>query len=604
VLGRPDGSFGPEDRAIRATMGLWSFRAVAGNDVPDGAGEVVFSDVGAGTIRHDSLAWASLTDLMHVSADGAIRPNATMDRRAAVKMLWRLAGTPAAWEQTFAGAAVLATATGWWDTLAWDGAGDQLPDLTGGGRPLILRPGSIGGPTPLGYETDPRPYLFAPGWDDMIIDTPDAPTFPSGDFELRLDADLTRELATNESPHNFVFHKGGVDDDASLAVSFDEAGAPTVWYSVDGTSWSTISGAAPSMGTSAGRRGIRFVAGDGNGGHRLDVYEQAVDAPVEALELAFDNPAWQLDSTSVEPGIVQLHDSASEVALSSGHDHVPAGNLAVGWGRIRRMMLQTPTGTAFDLNPSVVPLPLSWTRSGPIPGEQPCWCMPDDQQGPAKDASFLDATGALWTIHNWQTGSTPIAFVDRPSVLLGSRAALATAPNTAFDPGPNGLSVVLGFRSTRAGISGSFLYSHRDPGDSYSTAGWGSLLTGYLCCGPAFGVSDGTALAFARSPEATDGVVTSAVGVLDPEAGVALAYTGGVPGAAVAIDPGTGSTTGPRRFTIGSDGSAQGYGGFEFFGAAVFRRALTPAEVSAIDTYLADPARQPGVAIPSPLRFG
>lgn len=95
------------------------------------------------------------------------------------------------------------------------------------------------------------------------------------------------------------------------------------------------------------------------------------------------------------------------------------------------MTLQSPTATAFDLDRSAIDLPLAWKRPGPLPGEQPCWCMPDDTAGPAKDASFADEAGASWTIHNWQTGSVPIAIADRPPVLVGNGARLTTEPTDA-----------------------------------------------------------------------------------------------------------------------------------------------------------------------------
>jgi hypothetical protein len=287
--------------------------------------------------------------------------------------------------------------------------------------------------------------------------------------------------------------------------------------------------------------------------------------------------------------------------MSSAHDRIARDSLATGWGRIRRMLLGSPSGTAFDLDPSVVNLPLDWVRSGPIPGEQPCWCMPDDEDGPAKDGSFTDAAGAEWTIHNWQTGSMPIALVDRPAVLLGNRARLATDPTTAFDPGDDGLSTVLSFRWTRAGIAGSFLYSHRVGMANHSEPGWSSLATGFLCCGPAFGASDGVSPIFAQSPLEVDGATTSTVGVLDRTAGTIQAYTAGVPGAPVPVPPTAGEAPEPLPFIVGSDGVT--YGGFEFFGAAVFDRPLRPDEVVTIDHYLAQADRRAEVTVPAPIRF-
>src|SRR5690606_264109 len=105
-------------------------------------------------------------------------------------------------------------------------------DLSGNQYPMTVRGSGAagpGGPVRLGWDT-PNRYLYTPGWDDMFVTTPDRPGMPTGSFEFRVDADLTRELTTNESPENFVFHQGGADADGSLAVSFadDGTGAATV----------------------------------------------------------------------------------------------------------------------------------------------------------------------------------------------------------------------------------------------------------------------------------------------------------------------------------------------------------------------------------------
>lgn len=609
-----DGLFGPTGTVSRGTAAVWAFRALSGGDMPPADVRVApFSDVTVAE-RADAAVWAASTGVLAGYADGTFRPDGLVSRGCAVKMLWRAAGTPAAWEQTFAGAVVLGSAVGWWDTAGWDGSGGKVPDLSGQGHPMTMAAGDVGGPTRLGYDADYRPYLFHPGWDDMILDTPDTARFPTGSFDFRIDGDLTRELSTNASAHNFVFHKGA-GTDSSLAVSYHgTTGAPTVWFSADGTSWETMTGPAPSFGVAAGRRGIRFVADDGDGGHRAEFYAQPASLPAGDIDLPFGDPAWQLTSTVTAPGVVAIHDSAREAAMSSGVDRIPDSGaaLAAGWGRIRRMTLTAVNGgtaaPAFDLNPSTVRLPLTWVRSGPIPGAQPCWCMPGDTRGPAKDGSFTDPSFAEWTIHNWQTGSTPIAIVDRPAVLFGNNAHLTAGPSPLFDPGPAGLTVALGFRWTRSGISGSFMYSHRAGTLNHDTPGWDSITTGFLCCGPGFNAGDGTTNVYATSPIEPDGVPTSTIGVYDRGAGTATAYTGGRAGTPVPAPTAAGFGVSPagQLFSVGADvdPDLHSYGGYEFFAAAVFSRPLSSAEVDAVDAYMADPARVPGVnGVPAPIRF-
>lgn len=604
VVGDPDGRFRPEEGTTRANAVVWAHRAIAGGHVPSDAGSVVVTDVRAGTEREAATRWAVATGLLALRGGSRLDGNSPAPRQTIAKVLWRAAGTAAAWDPAFAGAALLTTATGWWDVGAWDGTGAAVPDRSGGGHPLELVDGTVGPPVVLGRDGSATPWLFHPGWDDMIIDTPDPAGFPSGDFELRLDADLTRELWTNGSSEDVVFHQGGAGDDAALAVSFRaEDGAATVWWSSDGEAWSHLTVGAPSFGTGPGVRGVRFVADDGHGGHRLELYEQPTGGDPTLLEAPFDEAPWTPVDQLTAPGSVTIHDSSREVAISTGHDELPVGNLAAAWGRVHRLRLTTPTAVVLDLDAGAIALPLSWQRSGPIPGAQPCWCLPGDTAGPAKDGAFVDRAGATWTIHNWQTGSTAIAVVDQPAILLGNGARLTSAPTAAFQPTADGLSVVMSYRWTRSGISGSYLYGDRVNTLDQQEPGWASLVSGNLCCGPAFGVSDGTTSVFARSPAEPDGVVTTAIGVYDRAERTVRSYSDGRTGASEAA-PGDATTPDPAPFSIGAAASGtRNYGGFEFFAAAVFSRPLSSDEVRVIDEYLRTPGRPVDVSVPGPLRF-
>lgn len=604
VEGDPSGTFRPSGAATRANVVTWAHRAVAQGHVPAGAPEVVVTDVLVGSERERAAQWAVASGLLALREGGRLDPRGAATRGLVTKVLWRAAGAPGAWAPVVAGAALLHSAMGWWDVAAWDGTGATLPDRSGGGHPLALVEGDVGPPVVLGRDGAPEPWLFHPGWDDMILDTPDPAGFPTGSFELRLDADLRRELRTNGSSENVVLHQGGANDDAGLAISFRASdGAATVWWSPDGSSWEHLTVGAPDIGTGPGRRGLRFVADDGLGGHRLELYEQPKGVDPAHFDAPFEDEVWVPVDDATAPGTVTIHDSASEVAMSSGHDQVPAGNLATGWGRIRRLRLTTPTATVLDVDAAAIGLPLSWHRSGPIPGPQPCWCLPGDTAGPAKDGAFVDRAGATWTIHNWQTGSSPIVLVDQPAVLVGNDARLTTEPTTAFQPTGEGLSVAMSYRWTRAGISGAYLFGNRENTLDQQRPGWAALATGNLCCGPAFGVSDGQSSVFARSPAAPDGVVTTAIGVYDRVGRSVRSYSDGRPGAAEEAPAGA-ATPGPAPFSIGAAATGtKNYGGFEFFVAAVFARPLSPDEVGAVDAYLRAPDRPIDVEVPAPLRF-
>lgn len=622
VVTRPaDGKFSPSSTATRGVLALWAFRAFAGGDLPAGAVPGGgFADMTGSTETAAAVSWAAAAGIVDGYSDGTFRPGSTATRRVTVKMLYAAAGTPAAWEQTWAGAVVLGSAVGWWDTAGWDGTGGQVPDLSGNGIPMTVRgsgPSGPGGPVRLGWDTPDR-YLYTPGWDDMFVTTPDRPGMPTGSFEFRVDGDLTRELTTNGSAENFVFHQGGADADGSLAVSFADngTGAATVWTSPDGNTWqATRSTTGPSFEMGLGRRGVRFLADNGAGARQLWVYEQSSDRPPSDMNRPFADPAWELVDTVTAAGPAVINNSSRPVVISSGTDRIPTvtSSFAAGWGRLRRMNLTAYTGTTpttvFDLDGARIPMPLTWSRGGDHANSpQLCWCAQGDQApGPAKVASFTDPSGAVWEIQNWQTGSVPSAVADRPALLLGNGARVEAGPSPLLDPGPAGLTVAVGFRSTRNDIEGMLLHSYRPGALYHDTPGWDSIQTAYLPGGPTFNIGDGTANRYAQSPAPVDGAATTTIGVYDRAAGTVTAYTGGRPGTPVSApgDIGFGAAPSGQVFAVGADPDPDlhSYGGFEWFAAAVFDRPLTAAESAAVDRYMADPARVGPVTVPAPIRF-
>ncbi|HMS25019.1 MAG TPA: S-layer homology domain-containing protein [Acidimicrobiia bacterium] len=619
VVTRPaDGRFYPSSTATRGVLALWAFRAFAGGDLPAGAVPGGgFSDMGASTETATAVSWAAAAGIVGGYSDGTFRPGSTATRRVTVKMLYDAAGTPAAWEQTWAGAVVLGSAVGWWDTAGWDGTGDRVPDLSGNQNPMRVRAGGIGGPVRLGWDTPDR-YLYTPGWDDMFVTTPDRAGMPTGSFEFRIDGDLTREIATNESGENFVFHQGGAGADGSLAVSFADngTGAATVWTSPDGNTWqATRSTAGPSFRMGLGRRGVQFLADNGAGGRRVAVYQQSSARPPGDMNRPFADPAWVLVDTVTVPGPAVINNSGRPIVISSGTDRIPTvtSPFAAGWGRLRRMNLTAYTGTTpttvFDLNSSRIPTPLTWARGGNhADSPQLCWCAQGDQApGPAKVASFTDQAGAVWEIQNWQTGSVSSAVADRTALLFGNGARVEAGPSPFLNPGTAGLTVAVGFRSTRADIEGMLIHSYRPGTLMHDTPGWDSIQTAYLPSGPTFNIGDGAANRYAQSPAAVDGAATTTIGGYDRAAGTVTAYTGGRPGTPVSAPGDIGFGTAPfgQVFSIGADPdpALHSYGGFEWFAAAVFDRPLTPAESTAVDGYMADLARAVQVTVPAPIRF-
>lgn len=621
VVDGAGGAFSPSATVTRSDAALWAYRALAAGDAATVSARS-FTDV-AGGERAAAAAWAVGVGMLFPRPDGTFGAAQTVNRRCATMMLWRAAGTPAAWGQSFAGAAVLGGATGWWDTAGWDGTGGAVPDLSGNNLTMTVAGADTGGPVRLGWD-NPNRYLYTPGWDDMFVSTPDRPGMPTGSFELRLDGDLTRELATNDSPRNFVFHQGGAGDDAGLAVSFEAplggdpaaGGAVTVWTSPDGISWqATSTPTGPTFRNGLGRRGVRFVADDGTGRRRVDLYQQSSTRPTADLDLPFTNPAWTLTATGTAPGAATIHNSSQPVTISSGTDRIPTvtSPYAAGWGRIRRMTLTAAgaAGPVFDLDGPAIPTPLNWQRGGdPADSPQNCWCQTPEEGfdlGPAKQATFTDPAGAPWTITNWQTGSTPSAVADRPALLFGNGARITTGPSPLLDPGPEGLTVAVGYRTTRAGISGMFIHSHRPGTINHDTPGWDSLTSSFIGGGPTFNIGDGTANRYALSPTEPDGDPTTSIGVYNRASGTVTAYTNTRPGTPVAAptNPTFGDAPTGQTFSIGGDPdpNLHAYGGFEWFAAAVFNRPLTPAELAAVDAYMSDPERDPSPAIPTPIRF-
>lgn len=175
--------------------------------------------------------------------------------------------------------------------------------------------------------------------------------------------------------------------------------------------------------------------------------------------------------------------------------------------------------------------------------------------------------------------------VTRPTLLFGTNDYLEVSDNNLID-----FSAADSFT-----VVGAVRQWGTVPADSRIVMKWsnaGGIQSGwYLTNGSSFpaqymsvnGVSAGTASA--TNTTATTGTVNTMIGVRNTATDQVTLYVNGVAGTALA-DSTVGTIANPGPMTIGRQdiGGAQ-YADMEFFGAAVFRRALSATEIALINTH-------------------
>lgn len=488
---------------------------------------------------------------------------------------------------------LMESTVGWWDVSTGLLPNGDLPDLSGNGNDLILRPGVAPAVGPALVTPDPvrGRNLFSPGWDDMYLDTP-APATDIAGIDVSWEGDLGRVLAISSGELvNWIAHQGSTTNGTfAWAVGIViETGQVIVARSGDGTNVTTVtSSAAFPAGPQRGAVTVDAVSGE------LRLYRQAFGAPVEAFDLPYTDASWELIDTVQGGGPLALYDSAAPIRHSSSMQlDAVDWDFAEGWFKALYRLRVRDQATGVDaayLDVDQIPEEPTWGIETALP--------PVGSVTKAKVTDFAGRVGETWTIHNYMTTSYPIVIVDHPSLVFGNGSyAEAPAVDGAWNLSDSSdLSVWVVYGTTRVGGHSTLfpLVARRDR--AYPAPGW--QLSGVTNddVGARGIVADGSALGWSNPPPVREGATTISGFQVDRATDTIESFTDGISLGAPSDIGELGSLSNPdaplRVASFSDDG--HGSGSFAFMGLAIFDRTLTPEEIARLPYEFGLVAAPPG----------
>lgn len=195
--------------------------------------------------------------------------------------------------------------------------------------------------------------------------------------------------------------------------------------------------------------------------------------------------------------------------------------------------------------------------------------------------SFTATTGQTVTINRSTAGRKSVAVV-KPVWLLGTANYFQITDNDLLDFGATDQFTVLAVVRQWATFTGSSGVVAKKTATGATGVGWAIRNGGATPAQTYMDLYDGSTSSLPRSTDKTSGVMQVLTAVVD--ATNATVYAGSTAGSPVAR-PGS-TLANSEVVRIGRmSGATTGYTDMEFFGAAVFRRALNASEISTLATY-------------------
>ena len=199
--------------------------------------------------------------------------------------------------------------------------------------------------------------------------------------------------------------------------------------------------------------------------------------------------------------------------------------------------------------------------------------------------SFPARTGQTVTINRTTSGRKVVA-VTAPCWLLGTDDYLEVPDDPLLDFAAGESFTVLVAHRARATFGTSDALAAKKADTTAATQGWALTAGSSTAAQAQLQVGDGAAGATAVSGSRTSGAVSVVAGVRDTTADTLTVYLNGTAGTPV-TDTTTSSSANAEVLRIGRlSGAAAGYADAEVMAAAVWRRALTAAEIAALTSYM------------------
>lgn len=434
---------------------------------------------------------------------------------------------------------VLGKAQAFWKASRYAGSGSWL-DLSGHGHDAAL-PGGTNNPTFYNLTaTGGKPYLRLPGVASNYASTPDHASLDIvGDLDLRWYGSL--DDWTPASTMSFVGKWTAAGNQRSYGLLTTTDGKLYCYLSTDGVNAVTKTSSVATGFTDGQVYGVRCTVDIDNGAGGYDVKFWTRGDP----DIASHTGWTQLGTTQTTAGAYSLFSGSSAVEVGS---QAAGGSNPLKGKALRAMVLDGIAGT--------VVADIDFTT----------W---------ADEASTqVDNAGRTWTINT--SGTAEVArLVKRPHWWFDTDDYFSVADNDALDfaDGQNA-TWAIAFRPFQFS---AFQVPLSKAANVATGAGYYVLLaqtTGV----PSVGIADGTTAATDALPAATAATPVVIVGVLDEAAPTLTGYKNGASSGSPATTA-IGDKSNALALQIGRIATTFYFQG-EIYGAAIFREALTAAEVA------------------------
>jgi hypothetical protein len=198
--------------------------------------------------------------------------------------------------------------------------------------------------------------------------------------------------------------------------------------------------------------------------------------------------------------------------------------------------------------------------------------------------TFTALTGQTVTINRSTSGRKSVAVVS-PVWLFGTDDYMEVADNALLDFDATGSFTIVAAYRAWATFATNAARVAKKADTTAATRGWLLGSDGTTAALPRLQAGDGANGASAIGPARTSGALTITAGVRNVATDTLTTYMNGTAGTAV-TDTTTGSLANAEVMRIGRlSGAGTGYADMELLTVAVFRRALSAAEISVITSY-------------------
>ena len=429
----------------------------------------------------------------------------------------------------------------YWIDAAQSDNSDQVLDNQGWGAPALTTQlgssASADSNDPKFLDFDGTNYVYTTGASTNYLTTPDAAALDiSGDIDIR--ARVAMDDWTPSAEQKFV---SKASPSLSYQFAITSAGTLSFYASTTGSSWAVAVASSVATGIADGAiKWVRATLDVDNGASGNDVKFWTSD----------DGITWtQLGTTRTQAGVISLFDSTSELRI---------GESLVG-KVYRAQILNGIDGTkVLDVDTSVI--------------------------GSGSATSFSALTGQTVTI-NRSTSGKKTAVVTHPVWLFGTDDYMEVADNALLDftASESFTMFIVGRQWATPPSAAQWLSKSKAdaaPYDGFFIAQDGTSSTVKIA-----GLDSSTVEAV-RTVSTTFGALSNIAGVWNRSGNTLTGYLNGTATATTSISAvGAISNTNVMRIGARGDASPGRYNDFEVIAAAVFRRALTAAEITTLTNY-------------------